>query len=379
MVIDAPPKISVFIISYNFGKYLRDCIESVLAQTLRPCEIIICDDHSLDDSLAIINEYHTRYPELIGYHRQEKNVGTPRNRTSGLKKSRGDMVAWLDGDDRWLPRKLELEWKAFKNHPDAKIAYSGVYLIDEEGNRTGMWHDGKSPAPPSGDVFIQVFSKRFFPNTNSVFRNQLLYRSTLDEVGYDDENLQSYWDWDLKIRLTARFPAAYSGEALVEYRAHPGGFSKSEPEKHLKAFVAVYEKNLPLLRQRSKIEETLVKCYIEELIARMQYNLPASDRISYYSPRKVFERNRSLIDRIHGRDRVILGKKLSPLFAQLAKSIIWEQVEKGNKKIAFKYLLKFFKLKPLNLDPKLIAKVLLPKWAHKGLKAANNVIQHSRR
>ena len=130
MSIDSLPKISVFIITYNFAKYLRECIESVLAQTLRPFEIIICDDHSTDDSWAIISEYARRHTELIKAYRQKKNIGPARNGNFGRKIAKGDLFAGIDGDDRWLPRKLEMEWKALQRHPDARIAYSNVYNIE---------------------------------------------------------------------------------------------------------------------------------------------------------------------------------------------------------------------------------------------------------
>ncbi|MEN8763083.1 MAG: glycosyltransferase family 2 protein, partial [Thiogranum sp.] len=104
------PRISVVIVNYNFSKYLRECIESVLAQTLQPCEIVIYDDCSTDESWNIITEYSQRLPHLIVAHRQQKNAGMQVNGNAALRRAQGELVCWLDGDDRWLPRKLELEW-----------------------------------------------------------------------------------------------------------------------------------------------------------------------------------------------------------------------------------------------------------------------------
>jgi len=104
-----------------------------------------------------------------------------------------------------------LEWKALQRDPEARIAYSNVYFIDAQGNRIGNWYDDKGPAPPRGDVFVEVFSKRCRFHSTSI-RNPLRYRFTSDEVGYIDEKLESQWDWDEIVRLTARFPVAYSGE-----------------------------------------------------------------------------------------------------------------------------------------------------------------------
>ena len=184
MAIDPLPRISIVIVTYNFGRCLRECIESVLSQTLEPFEIVICDDHSTDNSWAIIKEYSQQYPRLIKAYQHEQNMGPYYNGAFGVKVASGDLVSFIEGDDRWLPQKLELEWKALQRHPEAQIAYSNVYTIDAEGNRTGIWYyDGKGPAPPSGDVFIEVFSRRVFHNTRKTFRNELVRRLAHDEEG----------------------------------------------------------------------------------------------------------------------------------------------------------------------------------------------------
>jgi glycosyltransferase involved in cell wall biosynthesis len=333
---------SVVIFAYNFGRYIGDCIESVLAQTLRPWQIIICDDHSTDDSWAIIGEYSKQYPDLIEAHRHKMNIGPAQNGIFGLQRARGDLISWLDGDDCWLPRKLELEWRALQKDPEARVAYSNVYIVDAERNRVLVWHDENGPSPPSGEVFIEVFSRRFFKNIRSVFRNHLVYRSALEEVGYMDVNLESYWDWDEKLRLSARFPVVYSGEALVEYRQHGGGLSKSNPEKHFRGMVQVYEKHLPLLQQRTKTEEIRVRCNIESLLARKQSDLPLCERSDDYSPRKVYERNRRLLNRLPPNDRQLLKVEMTPLFKELARQTADEELRKGNKKAALKYWFRIF-------------------------------------
>jgi len=259
------PRISVVIITYNFEKYLRECIDSILAQTLQPCEIVIYDDCSTDESWSIITEYSQRYPELFVVHRQAKNVGMHINANTALQRARGELISWLDGDDRWLPRKLELEWEAICQNPEMKIAYSNVYSIDAAGQRTAIWYDGKGPEPPSGDVFIQTLTKRFFPGIRSIFRNPLLYRSIVEELDYHDKDIELYVDWDLKIRLTALCQAAYAREALVEYRIHPGGVHNQPRDTHYRDLVAIYQKNLPLLANRTAAEIALIETELDSL------------------------------------------------------------------------------------------------------------------
>jgi glycosyltransferase involved in cell wall biosynthesis len=260
------PRISVVIVNYNFSRYLRECIESVLAQTLQPCEIVIYDDCSTDESWNIITEYSQRLPHLIVAHRQQKNAGMQVNGNAALRRAQGELVCWLDGDDRWLPRKLELEWEVISRNPQAKIAYSNVYSINAAGQRTAIWYDGNGPEPPSGDVFVQVFSKRFFPGNRSVFRNPLLYRSVLEEMSYHDEQVAIYIDWDLKIRLTALYPVAYSGEALVEYRIHSEGIHNRPMLQHCRDLLVIYHKNLPLLANRTAAEAGMIETEMASLL-----------------------------------------------------------------------------------------------------------------
>ena len=106
------PEISVVILSYNFEKYLSECIESVLSQSLKAYEIVICDDHSEDSSWNIIKSYERLYPNLIKAYRHDKNMGPYYNGTFGGKIYKGDLICLMDGDDRWFPQKLEEEWRA---------------------------------------------------------------------------------------------------------------------------------------------------------------------------------------------------------------------------------------------------------------------------
>ena len=89
------PRISVVIVTYNFAKYLRECIDSILAQTLRPCEILIYDDCSTDESWSIITEYSRKHPGLFVVHRQPHNVGMHVNANTALQRATGDLSAWL--------------------------------------------------------------------------------------------------------------------------------------------------------------------------------------------------------------------------------------------------------------------------------------------
>jgi glycosyltransferase involved in cell wall biosynthesis len=372
---DSVPRISAVISSYNFARYLPECVESVLAQTLQPFEIIISDDSSTDDSWSIINEYSQRYPQLIRAFRHTKNLGPPRHGSFSRQQARGDLIIWMDGDDRWLPRLLEVQLTALQKEPSAQVACSNVCLVDSVGNRLKVWDDGTEPEPPSGDVFVEVFSRRFFPNSRSVFRNYLVYRVALEQTGYNDPDLESYWDWDGKIRLTSRFRVSYTGEALVEYRVHEGGFSRSQPSTHLRGMVGVYEKNLPLLSSRTLAEAARVKCNIESLIALRQLELPPSERVDRYSASRVCDRNRKLLEELTETERAALEHEVGHEFQLLALRASRDEAMRGNLRLALRYWQEFLRYHSEGQNLKTIARIVLPWRAYTRFGAINRRLQ----
>ncbi|HYZ50349.1 MAG TPA: glycosyltransferase [Nitrososphaeraceae archaeon] len=120
-------KISAVITLYNLEKYIDDAIQSVLRQTRQPDEIIVVDDCSTDGSANIVGKYRDR----IIYIRQEKNIGALKNSLSGLKAATGDIVAFLDGDDVWMPEKLEKIEKEFLQDEEVVLVSHDFIQVDE--------------------------------------------------------------------------------------------------------------------------------------------------------------------------------------------------------------------------------------------------------
>jgi glycosyltransferase involved in cell wall biosynthesis len=321
-------KISVFITSYNQKDYLVEAIESVLNQTLPPFEIIIVDDCSTDGSQKVIAEYAQRYPDLIRpfYHRQ--NLGIPRNKSFALEQVRGDLVTYVDGDDRFLPRKLEMELKTLLNHPDAQIVYSNVYHINPQGRRSHLWCDGDI-SPPTGYVFREAFA-RAFPR-GSLFRNELVSYQCLKETGFYDPEFAMYHDWELRIRLTRRFGVAYCSTPLSEYRFHPGGISRSGASRHLDEMKRVYAKH------------------------------------------------RSLLEALPESDRTFIEESLSAKLAQFSLQVAREEIKKGRIKRAFKYCLESWRHNPKGFGLRLVAEILLPQQANTRLRAVYRSLRNTRR
>src|SRR5918994_741925 len=121
-------KISCVIVSYNNGKLLEEAAMSVVRQTRPVDEIIIADDASTDGSRQLIDALANRYSNVKPIFR-ERNLGVSANRDLGMRAVGGDVVTYLDGDDHFLPTKIEAEARAF-GHSAGVIAYSDVRFID---------------------------------------------------------------------------------------------------------------------------------------------------------------------------------------------------------------------------------------------------------
>ncbi len=282
------PKISVVVFSYNFGKYISECLESIVNQTMRPYEIIVCDDCSTDDSWYQIQQFKEKYPDLFSVYRHEENIGHVKNGIFGKEQVMGNLISVIDGDDRWHPDKLKYEWNALNDNPQAKTAYSGVNLINEAGEKIGSWTEGHGEfTPPSGDVLIPTFAKRFFPQTRSLFRNQLLYVETLKEIGFREQNDKIiHADWNWKIRLSAKYDVVYSGQALVDYRQHATSISRRQFDKLHASAQYIISKNLPLLRSRSESEIDFVLKGINSLLTKLGAQI--AEPVEHYTRANVF-------------------------------------------------------------------------------------------
>ncbi len=258
-------KISVYITSYNQKKYLIEAIESVLAQTLQPSQIIIADDCSFDGSQRLIKGYASRYPDLITPIYHEKNLGVTQTRIDALHMVTGDYVSYVDGDDRFLPTKLEKEARLLRDNCNIQVVFSNNYYITESGERSDVWANSESP--PDGDVFCQTFA-RDFPRKN-LFRMELINYHAWKVMGFHDPNLKLYEDYDMRIRLSKKFRIAYYPEPLSEIRTHDKGLSNMPMSIHLEALEYIYKKNKILLADLDVSNREYIQSKLKPWLAKI--------------------------------------------------------------------------------------------------------------
>jgi glycosyltransferase involved in cell wall biosynthesis len=212
------PLISVVIPSYNSACYILQAVQSVLEQTYSPVEVIVVDDGSIDDT----KERLLLHQGCIRYVYQP-NGGVAKARNRGISEAQGELIAFLDADDQWLPEKLHKQWECLQVNPDARLIHTDLYrLCEPTGSRVYKYRDRKR--------FSGYCYSEFFHGNAIVTSSVLLARRCLDEIGGFDEEIRSASteDMDLWIRIARYFPLSYINEPLVLYREHLSNASRNQ-------------------------------------------------------------------------------------------------------------------------------------------------------
>ncbi|MFM6995340.1 MAG: glycosyltransferase [Sediminibacterium sp.] len=125
--------LSASLLTYNGAAYIKKQLDSILSQTKKLDEIVICDDGSTDDTIAIIQNYQNQYPGIIHLYQNEAQLGSTRNMEKCLRLVKGDIIFLADQDDIWLPHKVDTLCRFFETHPTIEAVFSNATLINEAG------------------------------------------------------------------------------------------------------------------------------------------------------------------------------------------------------------------------------------------------------
>jgi glycosyltransferase involved in cell wall biosynthesis len=206
------PLVSVIIPCYNNGKYIEECVRSVLKQTYTNFEIIIINDASTDDSAQKIKKLQEENPQKIQVITNRKNCNRSISRNIGMHRSKGELICFLDSDDRWYPSKLANQVRAMQDDPKLAFCGTGMDLINENSDpkHTGL-HICRS-----GEIFLHLLARRCLINTSSV----MLRRSVVDKVGNFSHSKIPAEDYDYWVRASFLGRYKHIPEELVSYRIH---------------------------------------------------------------------------------------------------------------------------------------------------------------
>ena len=258
-----PQTISVYITSYNQPEYLALALESVLTQTRKPDQIVIIDDASTDSSQDLIRSYQQQHQGLITPVFNETNQGIAESRKRAIQATTGDLISSLDGDDLYLPNKLQLQEQALLDNPKAGYAYSNFAFIDESGTQTGVWYDDDTL--PSGDLFEHVACRRF--PSNACHRNELIRREALLGAMDYEHGKNLFEDFDTLLRLSRFNTAVAVKEVTHLYRLHAVGLSRVSFAKHHDALNYFFAKNAHLLDDLDPKKKQSIQAGINTLLA----------------------------------------------------------------------------------------------------------------
>ncbi|MDD3401833.1 MAG: glycosyltransferase family 2 protein [Hespellia sp.] len=233
-------ELTVVIPNHNKANYLKQCIDSVFAQTLGVKEVIVFDDCSTDDSLSVLHKCKENYTKLKVIPSMV-NVGVSAARDIAIRQSVTPYVTFIDADDfYWDKNKLMKEMQIVQKHYVETgalcCAYSQTVLVNKEGNRID------SQKIRNWDRYRRIGTvtrlyKYWIP------RDYCFPKDAYIEVGGFEKGLSLYEDWDLNLRLYQRCKFCFSGVYGTAYRQETGGLSSINCKKHYEKKKYVFSKN----------------------------------------------------------------------------------------------------------------------------------------
>ena len=186
------PRVSVIIPTFDRGWCLREAVDSALAQEFTNFELIVVDDGSTDGTAELLEAYR---PKVRLLRQANRGVSAARNR--GIAAARGELIAFLDSDDLWLPQKLATQVEFFRAHPEALIAQTEETWV-RNGRRV---NPGKRHRKRSGMIFEPSLDLCLVSPSAVMVRRELF-----DRVGLFDEGLPACEDYDLWLRVSCCIP-----------------------------------------------------------------------------------------------------------------------------------------------------------------------------
>ena len=214
---------TILVPSYNGATFLREALDSILAQTYDNIEVILLDDASTDETAEIAVEYANR----IAYVRQPRNMGIYDNVNVGIELARGDLIATYHADDIYQPTIVEAEVAYLEAHPEVGAVFCANIFVDAEGRE---YYRLPLPAALRGDkplayaTVIDVMLKR--KNCFLVCPTAMVRAAVHRDVGvYDQTRYRNTADLEMWLRIARRYPIAVLEAHLMKYRHFHGNSS----------------------------------------------------------------------------------------------------------------------------------------------------------
>jgi glycosyltransferase involved in cell wall biosynthesis len=212
-----PPLVSVIIPAYNAAQYIGETLQSVMQQTINDFEIVIVDDGATDNQKEVITAFVEKDSRVKYIYQSHQGVSAARN--TGFRNSQGKFIAFLDSDDVWLPKNLEVKLKKLERE-NIGLVHSDASVIDAHSNDVDTTLTGME-----GELLDELLLWRGtqIPGPSSI----LMKRQVIDLVGLFDENLSTAADKEFFFRVAAKFRIGRIEQTTWKYRVHTNNMHKN--------------------------------------------------------------------------------------------------------------------------------------------------------
>lgn len=227
------PKISIITPSFNQGQFIEQTIQSVLSQNYSNLEYIVMDGGSTDNTVEILKKYEGKLKWF-----SEKDKGQSDAINKGFKMATGDIIAWINSDDYYLPGTLQKVSKYFDLHKDTKWITGNYEIVDENGKQIQSYVRKYKNILRSLPFRNTLYIANYINQPSTFWR-----RSLLQEVGYVNENYHFCMDYDLWLRFMKISSPAIINTPLSAFRIHSTSKGKNQYIKQFKEEKLVLRKN----------------------------------------------------------------------------------------------------------------------------------------
>lgn len=255
--------IPVYCASEDHERFLRETLESVAAQTYRDFELVIVDDVSPIDISPLVDSIDGLPKARIV--RNASNIGHAESRNVGIREASGDLVAFLDHDDIWLPDKLQRQIEVLEANPDAAAVFNDCEVFGPNADRLRL----DQQIIPDQPDFLWFINHGNYTITASAV---MVRKQTMLDIGLFDSRYSTCDDLDAWLKILMQAPIVHIPEALTRYRLHGGnvnyGVDRLNDNRLLTALIWKYWKTAP-----SGIRAKLLPRIARKLIGRLYFRV----------------------------------------------------------------------------------------------------------
>jgi Glycosyl transferase family 2 len=225
------PHISVVIPLYQTEHFIRETLQSVLAQTFTDYEVIVVDDGSRDRGPEIVRLFNDPRIRLV----TQLNRGLAGARNTGIREARADILAFLDADDLWHPTKLQCHVDQLARNPKIGVSFNASRLVDDDGAPLGMTQRPSRATHTAADIFCRnpIGNGSAPVIRRATFDAIAFYDATLDRVCWFDESYRQSEDIEcwLRIAATTTWQFGFVDAELTDYRVNSTGLSANTEQQ----------------------------------------------------------------------------------------------------------------------------------------------------